>query len=95
MELEFSGVVIHWRGPSPFYFVAVPDGPGADIQAVSAQFTYGWGVIPVTVTLGGTTWTTSLFPRDETYLVPLKVKVRTAEKVGEGDVVALRMTLGR
>jgi hypothetical protein len=95
MELEFSGTVIHWRGPSPFFFVAVPDGPGADIQAVSARFTYGWGVIPVTVTLGRTTWTTSLFPRDDTYLVPLKVKVRAAEKVGEGDVVALRMTLGR
>jgi hypothetical protein len=95
MELEFSGEVIHWRGPAPYFFVAVPDGPAADIQAVSAQFTYGWGVIPVRVVLGGTTWTTSLFPKDDGYLVPLKAKVRTAETVAEGEMVALRMTLGR
>lgn len=95
MELEFSGEIIHWRGPAPFYFVAVPPEPAADIQAVSAQFTYGWGVIPGTVELGGTTWTTSLFPKDDGYLVPVKVAVRTAEHVGPGDVVALRLTLGR
>lgn len=95
MDLEFDGEIIQWRGPAPFFFVAVPDGPAADIQAVSAQFTYGWGVIPVTVTIGGTTWTTSLFPKDGGYLVPLKAVVRTAEGVEEGDVVAVRLTLGR
>lgn len=95
MDVEFEGPVIHWRGPAPFLFVVVPPDEAAEIRSVATQFTYGWGVIPVTVVLGGTTWTTSLFPRDEGYLVPLKVKVRTAEKVAEGDVVALRMRLGR
>lgn len=95
MDLEFSGEIIHWRGPAPYFFVAVPDGAAADIQAVAAQFTYGWGVIPVTVVLGGTSWTTSLFPKDGGYLVPVKAAVRTAAEVGEGDVVAVRLTLGR
>lgn len=95
MELAFSGEIILWRGPAPYHFVAMPPEPAADLQAVSAQFTYGWGVIPVTVHLGGTSWRTSLFPRDDGYLVPIKVAVRTAEHVGLGDTVALRLTTGR
>ena len=43
MQLEFSGEIIHWRGPSPFYFVTVPDEESAAIEAVSSIVTYGWG----------------------------------------------------
>ncbi len=32
MEWEFAGPVIEWRGPAPFYFVAVPDEESADIK---------------------------------------------------------------
>lgn len=94
MDLEFSGEIIVWRGPAPHHFVPVPPEQAADIQAVSAQFTYGWGVIPVAVTLGDTTWTTSLFPKDDTYLVPIKAAVRAAERVGAGDTVGIRLRLG-
>jgi hypothetical protein len=47
----------------------------------------------VTVNLGDTEWTTSLFPKDGAYLVPLKVAVRRAEGVELGDVVELRLTI--
>ena len=49
MELEFTGEIFHWRGPSPFHFVAVPDDPSAAMVAVASLVTYGWGVIPVVV----------------------------------------------
>ena len=91
VEFEFSGEVWHWRGPSPFHFVTVPAEESAAIRAVAASVTYGWGVIPVTVTLGITEWTTSLFPKEGAYLVPLKAMVRTAEKIELGDVVTLRL----
>jgi len=55
--------------------------------------TYGWGVIPVTVRIGGTSWTTSLFPRDGLYQVPLKDMVRKAEGLAVGDTVAVRLTI--
>jgi len=55
--------------------------------------TYGWGVIPVTVRIGGTSWTTSLFPRDGLYQVPLKVMVRKAEGLVLGDTAAVRVTI--
>jgi hypothetical protein len=93
MVLDFSGEVIHWRGPSPFYFVAVPDEPAAAIEHVSSLVTYGWGCIPVQVRIGRTDFTTSLFPKDEGYLVPIKAAVRTAEHVELGDHVTVRLEL--
>jgi hypothetical protein len=50
-------------------------------------------VIPVTLTLGGTTGTTSLFPRQGSYLVPMKTVVQRAEGVTIGDEVSLKLTI--
>ncbi|MFL6157694.1 MAG: DUF1905 domain-containing protein [Marmoricola sp.] len=93
MELEVTGEVWHWRGPAPHHFVTVPDEDAAAIESVAAGVTYGWGMIPVTVTLGSTTWTTSLWPKDGLYVVPLKAAVRRAEGIGLGDVVVVRITV--
>jgi hypothetical protein len=93
MDLEFSGAVFQWRGPSPYYYVAVPDDESDDIRDIATAVTYGWGVIPVEVTIGSTVWTTSLFPKDGRYLVPLKDKVRRAEAIGDGDVIDLRVVI--
>jgi hypothetical protein len=73
--------------------VAIPDEPSRDIKALSQLVTYGWGVIPVTVVLGQTSWRTSLFPKNGRYLVPVKVVVQKAEQVGAGDVVSLTVTV--
>ena len=93
MELEFSGDVWLWRGPAPHHFVWVPEDDAAQIEDVAAAVTYGWGMIPVTVQLGGSTWTTSLWPKDGGYIVPLKLAVRRAEAVDVGDTVKIRLTL--
>lgn len=94
MEVDFTGDVIEWRGPAPFYYVAVPDDDSADIKDASPMLTYGWGVIPARVVIGATEWTTSLFPKDGRYLVPLKDLVRRAEGIDVDDVVSVRMVLG-
>ena len=93
MNLEFTGEIWFWRGPAPHHFVTVPDVESADLEAVSAEVTYGWGMIPVTVQVGGTQWTTSLFPKDGGYIVPLKDAVRTAEALEVGDEVTVRLSL--
>ena len=93
MVIEFSGKLIYWRGPSPFFFVTVPAKQSRDIKAVSSLVTYGWGVIPVYVRIGKTQFTTSLFPKDGRYLVPIKVSVRKAEKLEKGDKVSLRLEI--
>jgi hypothetical protein len=91
VELEFSGEVWFWRGPSPYHFVTVPEDESAALQATAAQVTYGWGMIPVAARTGTTRWTTSLFPKNGGYVVPLKDKVRDAEGIDVGDVVTLRL----
>jgi hypothetical protein len=93
MVLEFSGEIIHWRGPAPFHFVTVPDEQSAAIEAVSSMVTYGWGVIPVKARIGRTDFTTSLFPRGELYLVPIKDAVRRAEGLVLGDDVSVHLRL--
>ncbi|MGZ4470286.1 MAG: DUF1905 domain-containing protein, partial [Nocardioidaceae bacterium] len=93
VDLEFSGEVWFWRGPSPYHFVTVPDDESAELQAAAALVTYGWGMIPVAVTIGSTRWTTSLFPKNGGYVVPLKDLVRSAEGIGVGDTVTLRLAV--
>ncbi len=91
MDLEFSGAVWTWRGPAPHHFVWVPEDDAARLGEVAAAVTYGWGMVPVTVHLGGSTWTTSLWPKDGGYVVPLKLAVRRAEGIEVGDTVAVRL----
>ncbi len=95
MELAFQAVVIEWRGPAPFYYAKLPPHIAAEITRIKKLVTYGWGAIPVEAEIGGVRFTTSLFPRDETYLLPLKDTVRRQIGVTVGDVVAVEMQVGR
>ena len=93
MDLEVTGDIWHWRGPSPYYFVTVPEDESAQLQAASAEVTYGWGMIPVRVRLGRSTWSTSLFAKDGGYVLPLKDAVRRREDVDDGDTVTVRLSV--
>ncbi|PJI84823.1 DUF1905 domain-containing protein [Luteimicrobium subarcticum] len=93
MDLEVTGEVWYWRGPAPFHFVSLPADEAARLGAVANLVTYGWGCIPATVRVGATTYTTSLFPKDGGFAVPVKVAVRRAEGIDLGDVVSMRVTV--
>ncbi|MFI5683033.1 DUF1905 domain-containing protein [Streptomyces sp. NPDC051636] len=93
MDLVFAGCVIEWRGPSWFYFITVPDEESTDIREVAAMATYGWGVIPVAARIGESAFTTSLFPKDGGYLLPLKSAVRKPLGLSAGDLVTVEMTV--
>ncbi len=93
IDLQLTGEIWYWRGPSPFHFVTVPDEQSRQLQAVSTQVTYGWGMIPVRARIGGTEWRTSLFPKDGGYVLPVKDAVRRAEDLDDGDTVTVRLTV--
>ena len=93
MDLRFSGTVIEWRGPAPFYFVPMPEQESSDIREVAAIATYGWGVIPVEARIGDVPFETSLFPKDGGYLLPLKDAVRRPHGLGPGDDVTVELTI--
>ncbi|GGL97056.1 hypothetical protein GCM10010841_01810 [Deinococcus aerophilus] len=94
MTLKFSGPVWYWKGPAPHYFVTVPAEQAQAIRAAARFVTYGWGMIPVRARVSGTEWKTSLFPKDGLYILPVKLAVRKAEKIGEGDQVTVHMQVG-
>jgi Domain of unknown function (DUF1905) len=91
--VEFRGQIWFWKGPAPWFFVTVPEAECLDLQETSTFVSYGWGMIPVTARIGDTVWTTSLFPKDDRYVVPLKAAVRKAEELDEGDAVTVRLTV--
>jgi hypothetical protein len=93
MNIEFTGTIWMWKGPAPWYFVTIPTEESRDIKSISSAVTYGWGVIPVHVSIGKTQWTTSLFPKDDLYLVPIKASVRKAEHLDEGSTVTIRLEI--
>ncbi|MFF5292743.1 DUF1905 domain-containing protein [Paractinoplanes globisporus] len=93
MDLEFTGEMWFWRGPAPWHFVTVPDDECQAIASAASLVTYGWGMIPVTVRIGRTGWTTSLWPKDGKYIVPVKTSVRTAEGIDVGDTVTVRLVV--
>jgi hypothetical protein len=96
MEWTFTGEVIEWRGPAPYLFVAMTPEDSEDLREAASGLIY-WGQVPVHATIGGTEFTTALFPRDGRYLVPVKVAVQRAEAIGEGAIVevALRLNAAR
>jgi Domain of unknown function (DUF1905) len=93
MDLEFTGEVWFWRGPSPYHFVTVPPPHCDQLSDIAGEVSYGWGMIPVGARIGDTAWTTSLFPKNGAYIVPIKDKVRRAEGIEVGDPVTVMLTV--
>lgn len=93
LDVQFQGPVVEWRGPAPFYFVAIPEEASADIKFAAAGAEY-WGQVPVTVRIGDTEFTTALFPKDGRYLLPLKDAVRIAAGIDVGQVLTVALAVG-
>src|SRR5690606_5426321 len=92
VRFDVSGEVIHWRGPAPHHWVPMSE-EDSDELAERPELSYGWGCIPVTVTVGSTAFYTALMPTDGRYLVPLKAAVRRTEEIELGDRVTLSVEI--
>ena len=88
-------MLFEWRGPSPFHFIAIPQEISDEIKVVAKELSYGWGVIPVTAAISGVEFTSSLFPKEGSYLLPVKDIVRKEAKINLGDDVQATIRLGR
>ena len=93
LALAFETEVICWRGPSPYFFAALPAPEADQVRRIARAATLGWGVIPVEAEIGDAVFTTSLFPKDDTYLVPLKAAVRARANITAGDAIAVALTI--
>lgn len=91
--MKIKGPIIFWRGPAPYHFVKVPAKQCDELAAAAKLVSYGWGMVPVEVTIGKTTFTTSLWPKDGGYIVPIKNAAREAEDLELGETVTLTLTV--
>lgn len=76
-------------------FLTVPLDVSEEIRDVPRPPAPGFGSLRVQVTLGASTWATSLFPdaKSGCYYLPVKKQIRVAEKIGPGDPVSVHLEL--
>lgn len=92
---SFTAELWEWPARAAWFFVSVPEPISDEIDARTHGLTPGFGSVRVHVTVGGSAWSTSLFP-DTTrgcYVLPIKKAVRAAESIAPGDEVSIRIEL--
>ncbi len=85
-----------WLHPGgSWHFVSVPADTSEEIDDLASGIRRGFGSLRVGVTVGTTTWQTSIFPdsRNGTYLLPVKREVRLAEKLVVGDDIRAKVRI--
>lgn len=91
---RFTAALWQWQGDAPWHFVTLPPGVSDDVRARSGVRT-GFGSVRVRVTVGATTWSTSVFPDKGTgcYLLPVRKDVRRSEGLEVGEPVEVVLEL--
>ena len=76
-------------------FLSLPAEASEDIRDMTAGSRRGFGSSRVRVTLGASTWTTSIFPDSArgTYVLPIKRAIRNAERLDVGDIATVTVEL--
>lgn len=96
-SFEFSGKVWLWQseGPGAWHFLTLPKELSRDIKEMFSENSKGFGSLKVKVTIGETTWSTSIFPSNElnSYILPLKADVRKKEKISVDDKVNVSLDI--
>jgi hypothetical protein len=84
-----KGKLFKWSGASAaWYFIALPKKESREIREGTKGKLKGFGSIPVSVTVGKTSWRTSVFPTKQgPYILPVKAQVRKSEDLAEEDIV--------
>ncbi len=90
---EFTAVLFRWEGNAAWHFVGLPEDVTDEIDERWGQSAGGFGSVPVEVSIGATTWQTSIFPDTKrgTFLLPVKKAVRTREKLEDGSSADVRL----
>lgn len=92
---EFVAPLWRYTGEAAWYFLTLPLDVADEIDHVTAESRRGFGSVRVEVTVGETTWNTSIFPdsKTESFVLPVKKAVRLAEGLEDGSPVAAHMVL--
>jgi hypothetical protein len=93
----FDAELWQWdaRRTDSWTFVSLPAARSEEIREQTDGSRRGFGSLRVRVTVGSTSWATSIFPSAEsgTYVLPIKRAVRKAEALDVGDVATVTVEL--
>ena len=94
-HFEFDAEVWLYESAAAWHFITVPPDVSDEIDDATGDRKAGFGSVRVRVTIGSTTWTTSLFPDSKrgAYLLPVKKEVRRREDLAPGSRVAVVLTI--
>jgi hypothetical protein len=89
----FDAEVWDYTGEGSWHFVSLPEDLADEIEELHGSRAAGFGSLRVSVTIGETTWATSIFPdkKRATYVLPLKKAVRRAERLEVGSVARVSL----
>ena len=94
MIIEFDGEIFRWdaRADAAWYFTSVPPALSEEIREIPRPYR-GFGSVRVRARIGGSEWTTSIFPSSDSgsYVLPLKKAVRVAERLDDGGPVTVQL----
>ena len=95
LELTFATEVWQYDEPTGWHFLTLPADVAEQVRQETDGRRRGFGSVRVEVTVGDTTWRTSIFPdvRSGSFVLPVKAEVRRREDVLAGDVVEVRLRL--
>jgi hypothetical protein len=97
VQVTFDAELWMWdaRQADSWVFVSLPADASADIrERAGATPRRGFGSLRVRVTVGDSTWATSIFPTARgDYVLPIKKAVRRAEAIDVGDVTTVAVEL--
>ena len=93
VQFRFEAPLWMHTGEAAWHFVTLPPAVADEIEDATAGTRHGFGSVPVLVTIGATTWTTSIFPdtKARSYVLPVKKAVRRAEGLADGDLVKVTL----
>ena len=95
MTYHFQAELWRYKGDSPWHFITLPFEQADDIDERTTHVQRGFGSVRVHVTVGATSWSTSLFPAtgEQSYILPMKAAVRKAEGLEVGAMVDVTLTI--
>lgn len=98
MSKRYKFTASLWLYPgetAQWHFITLPKVVAKQIKDRVGKSTRGFGSVPVTVTIGKTTWTTSIFPDkvSKSYFLPVKAAVRKSEDIEAGETTSCTLQL--
>ena len=98
LSFSFKGKCWLWQGKSAWHFISLPQDKSEEIMFFNESMHHkkrGWGAVRVKVTIGDTSWETSIFPHkaEKAYILPIKADVRKKENLQAGNEIFVKLEI--